>query len=68
MTQSEKELSEQAFEACFELIDGDKNGVIDKQEMMEFMKLATGLLEGESNSDGVIKVYNDEFITNHLKL
>ena len=56
LTEDEKDLSDQAFEACFDKIDTDQNGVIDKDEMMEFIKLATGLEDGLYNEDGSLAV------------
>ena len=38
-----KILSDKQFEACFDVIDSDQNGVIDRQEMMQFIKIMCDL-------------------------
>lgn len=42
-SQSSLDFDQQDFEACFQRLDQDKNGVLNKQEMVIFMKDILGL-------------------------
>ena len=38
-------MTDYQFEACFQAVDGDKNGSISKDEMLMFIKLVSDIEE-----------------------